>query len=242
MWLRGKGSLKKDKQQFGDWMRAELLRPVKKSVATISGRARSQAPWWRKAGSKEKISSTKSGLRAEAGAEQEATDGEVSSSFQEVNMEDVGPFKPVQERKEISKGGRAVTSSSNSGCTDYLAKSIQGLCVVSQDTREPSQGNMTPPTFSGLVDFNTSHAKGAHVKAHLGDSTNQLSPLSQPTSLKTFKKLACNYVPRNEGMSIESVLVKRSVLNSAKVQGVKRQRVLDARKQSKENIQVEIGS
>lgn len=228
--------MKKDEQQFGDWMRAELLRPVKKLVATISGRAWSQAPWWRKAGSKEKISSTNSGLRVEVGAEHEAADGEVSSSFQEVNMEDVGPFKPVQEREEISKGGRAVTSSSNSGCTDYLAKSIQGLCVVSQDTRELAQGNMTPPTFSGLVDFNTSHAKGAHVKALLGDSTNQLSPLSQPTSLKTLKKLARNNVPRNEGMSIESVLVKRSVLNSAKVQGVKRQRVLDAGKQSKENI------
>ena len=215
---------------------------MKKSVANISGHARSQAPWWRKAGSKDKISSTNSELRVEAGAEHEAADGEVSSSFQEVNMEDVDPFKPVQEKEEISKGGRAVTSSSNCGCTDYLAKSIQGLCVVSQDTRELSQGNMTPPTFSELVDFNTSHAKEAHVKAPLGDSTNQLSPLSQPTSLKTFKKLARNNVPRNEGMSIESVLVKRSVLNSTEVQGVKRQRVLDVGKQSKENIQVETGS
>ena len=92
------------------------------------------------------------------------------------------------------------------------------------------------------MDVNTSHAKGAHVKAPLGDSANQLSSLSQPTSLKTFKKLARNNVPRNEGMSIESVLVKRSVLNSTEVQGVKRQRVLDAGKQSKENIQVETGS
>ena len=223
-------------------MKAELLQPLKKSIAIISGRARSQAPWWRKPGSKDKTPSINSGHRAESGAEHEAAVGEVSSSFQEANMEDVGPFKPIQEREDVSKGGRAVTSSSNSGCTEFLAKSIQGLCVVSQDNRELSRGHMTPPTFSGLVDFNTSHAKGAHVKAPLGDSINQLSPLPQPHSLKTFKKLSRNSVPRNEGMSVESILVKRSVLNSAEVQGVKRQRVLDAGKQSKENIHVETGS
>ena len=157
-------------------------------------------------------------------------------------MEDAVPFKPVQEGEVVSKGGRAVTSSSNSGSTDCLAKSIQGLCVAKQDTRELSQGHMTPPTFSGLVGFNTSHAKGAHVKAPLGDSTNQLSPFSQSTSLKTFKKLAHNSVPCNEGMSNESILVKCSVLNSIEVQGVKRQQVLAEGKQSKENIQVETGS
>ena len=101
---------------------------------------------------------------------------------------------------------------------------------------------MTPPTFSGLVDFNNSHAKGAHVKAPLGDCTNQQSPLSQSASLKTFKKLARNIVPSNEGMSNESVLVKRSVLNPTEVQGGKRQRVLAEGKHSKENIQVETGS
>ena len=213
-----------------------MLRASKKSVAVISGRARSQAPWWRKPGSKEKISSTNSGHRAESSSEHEAVVGEVGSSFQEVVMEDAVPFKPVQEGEVVSKSFGAVTSNLNSGSTDCLSKSIQELCVANQDARELSQGHLTPPTFSGLVAFNNSHAKGAYVKAPLGDCTNQLSPLSQSTSLKTFKKLARNIVPSNEGMSNESVLVKRFVLNSAEVQGVKRQRVLAEGKNSKENI------
>ena len=220
-----------------------MLRASKESVAVISGRARSQAPWWRKPGSKEKTSSTNSGHRAESSSEHEAVVGEVDSSFQEVVMEDaVVPFKLVQEGEVVSKSCGAVTSNLNSGSTDCLAKSIQGLCVANQDARELSQGHLTPPTFSGLVDFNNSHAKGAHVKAPLGDCTNQLSPLSQSTSLKTFKKLARNIVPSNQGMSNESVLVKRSVLKPTEVQGGKRQRVLAEGKHSKENIQVETGS
>ena len=157
-------------------------------------------------------------------------------------MEDAIPFKPVQEGEVVSNSGRAVNSISNSGSTDFLAKSIQGLCVDKHDAREPTVGYMTPPTFSGLVDVTTSHAERAHVKVPLGDYTNQLSPLFQPTSLKTFKKLAHNIVPSNEVVSNISVLVKLSVSNSAEVQGVKRQWVLAEGKQSKENIQVETGS
>ena len=45
MWLRGKGTLKKDDQQYGEWMRAEQFRQTRKSVAVISGSARNQTPW-----------------------------------------------------------------------------------------------------------------------------------------------------------------------------------------------------
>nr|POE80459.1 hypothetical protein CFP56_25176 [Quercus suber] len=239
--LKSKGGLKKDEQQFGDWMRAEMIRSSRKSVVVISGRARSQVPWWRKPSSKEKTSATNSMHGSEAGLENETVVGDVVSSFQEVTMEDAVPFKPVQEEEEFSKSGRAVNSISNNGSSDCLTKSIQGLCVAKQDARDPSLGHTTPPTFNGLVDFNSSHAEEPHVKDPLGDSTNQLSPLSQSTSLKTFKKIARNIVPRKEGVSNESVLEKRSVMISAEVQGVKRQQVLAEGKESKENIQVETG-
>ena len=45
MWLRGKGTLKKDDQQYGEWMRAEQFRQTRKSVAVVSGSARNQTPW-----------------------------------------------------------------------------------------------------------------------------------------------------------------------------------------------------
>ncbi|KAL0015774.1 hypothetical protein SO802_002843 [Lithocarpus litseifolius] len=48
VWLRGKGNLKKEDQQYGEWMRAKQFRQSRKSVAVISGSSRSQAPWGRK--------------------------------------------------------------------------------------------------------------------------------------------------------------------------------------------------
>ena len=48
VWLRGKGSLRKEEQQYGEWLRAESLRGTRKTVVVVSGTSRSQAPWWRK--------------------------------------------------------------------------------------------------------------------------------------------------------------------------------------------------
>ena len=41
MWLRGKGTLKKEDQHYGEWMRAKLTRQTRKLVAVISGSSRS---------------------------------------------------------------------------------------------------------------------------------------------------------------------------------------------------------
>ena len=41
MWLRGKGSLKREDQQYGEWMQAEQVRQTQKSVVVISGSSHS---------------------------------------------------------------------------------------------------------------------------------------------------------------------------------------------------------
>ena len=41
MWLRGKGSLKREDQQYGEWMQAEQVRQTRKSVVVISGSSHS---------------------------------------------------------------------------------------------------------------------------------------------------------------------------------------------------------
>ena len=48
VWLRGRGKLSGDDQQYGEWLRAKLVRQSKKTVVVISGRKRNQPPWWRK--------------------------------------------------------------------------------------------------------------------------------------------------------------------------------------------------
>ena len=37
MWLSGKGNLKKEDQQYGDWRRVEQVRPFRKSVVVVAG-------------------------------------------------------------------------------------------------------------------------------------------------------------------------------------------------------------
>nr|POE70498.1 uncharacterized protein CFP56_22898 [Quercus suber] len=48
VWLCGKGKLRREDQQYGEWLRADPIRPSCKTVAVITGAARSRAPWWRK--------------------------------------------------------------------------------------------------------------------------------------------------------------------------------------------------
>lgn len=57
VWLKGKGMLRRDDQQYGDWLQAEPFWPSRKTVATISGRVRTQASWWRKSTSRDQSSS-----------------------------------------------------------------------------------------------------------------------------------------------------------------------------------------
>ena len=52
LWIRGKENMKKDDRQFGEWLRADTFRPTRKTVIVIQGSSHTQAPWWRKSGSK----------------------------------------------------------------------------------------------------------------------------------------------------------------------------------------------
>ena len=40
LWLRGKGSLRKEDQQFDEWLRADSVCGVRKSVTVIAGASR----------------------------------------------------------------------------------------------------------------------------------------------------------------------------------------------------------
>ena len=217
IWLKGKGSQKKDEQQFGDWMRAEPIRSSRKSIVVISGRARNNAPWWKKSGSKEKTPSTDIVNRQEPGSGQGAVFNKEPSSIQEVIMKDAVLSKPIKKGGKLSNIGRTVNSTSNSESTKLLAKSIQGLSVDKQDAKEPTLGHLAPPIYNGLVDANISHAEVAHIKPLLGDCTNQLRPVPQATPLRTFKKLSRNTIPNNEELSNESLLVKCFIAGAAKV-------------------------
>ena len=45
VWLRGKGRLKKEEQQYGNWLRADPVRYTRKTMEVISGSARGKPSW-----------------------------------------------------------------------------------------------------------------------------------------------------------------------------------------------------
>ena len=48
VWLRGRRKLRREDQQYGEWLRVELIRQGRKTVVVISGKAHQQPLWWKK--------------------------------------------------------------------------------------------------------------------------------------------------------------------------------------------------
>nr|POE78263.1 uncharacterized protein CFP56_51501 [Quercus suber] len=55
MWLHNKGRLRKEDQQYGEWLRANSVRATRKTVATIPGAAHSKVPWQKQSNVKTKV-------------------------------------------------------------------------------------------------------------------------------------------------------------------------------------------
>ena len=45
MWFQGKGSLKKNEQQYGEWLHANLVRQSRKTIVVVSGTSRDAKSW-----------------------------------------------------------------------------------------------------------------------------------------------------------------------------------------------------
>ena len=45
VWFRGKGSLKKDEQQYREWLRANPIRQSRKTIVVVSGTSRGAKSW-----------------------------------------------------------------------------------------------------------------------------------------------------------------------------------------------------
>ena len=109
VWLNGKGILRKEDQQFGEWLWVDSVRLAKKSVTVISGTSRSQALWWRKPGSK---------VHSSTGQSEEAPD----RSFGYENIVEVG--SPVTMAREIegmkfnNKEGPKVSKKNKASCAN----------------------------------------------------------------------------------------------------------------------------
>ena len=79
MWMCNKGRLCKEDQQYGEWLRVDLVRAIRKTMATIPGAARSKVPWQRQSNVHSKVShevGEKSNHSASASAHKESWEKE----------------------------------------------------------------------------------------------------------------------------------------------------------------------
>ena len=140
-----KGGLRKEDQQFGEWLRANSVRGVRKSVKVIASASHTQALWWRKPGSK--AASSQSQFE-EASSQSLKVVGWGKEVGKEIMMRNIGGLNLNLEESNadltpsVLKIGRQ-SFSGNKGC-DQVAST---LTTPLGDYSNRSQ-TLTPPKLS----------------------------------------------------------------------------------------------
>ena len=224
MWLKGKGNLKREDQQYGEWMRAEQVRQTRKSVAVISSNSRSQAPWGRKFTSSSgkgngQIAdnfSTSSGHGSKGGA----------ASTMKVDQHNIEKGGPKLCKEDYSKG-------KDQGHSD----GIQGhsVCYSSQIER-----GVVGLTLKEGNNGGNSFASGMKIRpGPLEDCTNHSVVKSIP--LRTWKKIA-RLSQQSDVDRQPSNLERRPEIDPDEVTLNKRQCMDFSYSHNKENFEVVAGS
>ena len=105
-------------------------------------------------------------------------------------MEDIVALNLAHKTDGGDKEAGVVIGNLDSGSTEMLARSIQGLREDKRVVDVSLLGHSASHNNSGLVDLTIDHASLGHLKTPLGECTNKISPLLPSYSLKIFKKLA----------------------------------------------------
>nr|POF26723.1 hypothetical protein CFP56_71386 [Quercus suber] len=175
------GNLKKEDQQYGEWLRAKQTRQTKKSVAVISGSARSQGPWGKKYQS---ASQSKSG---------HSNDNFLASSQggckgDSATVMDADQFMNAVVESKQPTDGNTCEKRQNVGDDNESHNEMNGR--VGEDYSSWIEKEVVGLT---LEEDNISHSSPAFVlqarPGSLFDCTNQGNVNPAPT--KKWKKLAC---------------------------------------------------
>ena len=184
--MRGKGFLRKEEQQYGEWLRAEPLRVTRKTVVVVLGTSRSQAPWWRKRDSKkgpskENVETSKEAQSSTHSAANMAMDHvEISKPMHGYgsNVDNVRGFG-VQSH-EVSQGLHANKP------TNRLEELVVGLNL--NDKLDGFVGETTGEGLKISVGLDSKVGKGD--MRPMQDCTNQITFSDSVGSIRKWKKLA----------------------------------------------------
>ena len=210
-------------------------------MAVIAGSSRTHAPWWRKLGGRGGHSTTSTTINEPLGTDSAPGVGSGSNELQEVVMVDLEPTFMNFGKSGVSKEARVGKNGFDSGSTEQLVHSIQGLSVEKEAIVVGPLGCEKSKNNLGLVEVTTSHATLGILQSPLRECTNREYPPPQQNSLKTFKKLVRNIKQNSEVVPLQSLVAKRPVVDIEDQQEFKKSRKLEDNSFDKENVQVVTG-
>ena len=224
IWLRGKGSLKREEQQYGEWLRADQVRQSRKSVAVIPGSSRSQAPWGRKFKSSSGSGNGHSADNFSASTEHGSKAGAVSSmNVEQQNIEKGGP---KVRREGCSKGKTQGHFDDTDGhSVSFSLRMERGVVGL---------------TLNGGKEVGNSSAGGLNIRlGTIEEGSNQCAVKSVP--LRTWKKIAC-LSQQSDVEKQPSSLERRPEIDLDEITLNKRQCMDFSYSHDRENIEVVSGS
>ena len=238
LWLRSKGNLKKEEQQYGDWLRAETVRSSRKTVVTVAGRATGKTPW-KKGPAMPSKSCSQPPTEAHRVANPSSLPGAISEHVM-VEAESMARGKemavsPILGNVPASNTNLCLNIDMVHSSLDCLRNNMQ----VFSELRSPNV-TATPNHNNTFCSKNDVFAFNA-TKGQLSDISNKLTSDSATASTRKWKKIERVGNGDNESVDMIEVEDRRPSLDIVDVKQPKRKCMGKKNGEDKENEQVVAG-
>ncbi|XP_050281590.1 uncharacterized protein LOC126722475 [Quercus robur] len=236
VWLRGRGKLRREDQQYGEWLRAEPIRQSRKTVAVIPGNALNQPPWWKKnqsSKSNETPAPRRDDVHHDAQSAMEAE--HYMDNFVAFKKGNTGVGSEHDEGQRCDAANGPCLKQTNPSHAVRLDEDVVGLSI--QENCIPSdrgRAECSPRKASLPLSSRTNPIP-------LQDCTNSVTNSNPQVSIRTWKKLARepgNPIPISSPMVID----RRPSIELVDMRGGKKLCLAECNNLEKENLKVVAGS
>ena len=239
VWLRGKGRLKKEEQQYGEWLRAEPVRRARKTVVVVSGKACGKPSWKKGPAMARKQPATKDLNNAGVlGSDLGREDAVEQAQPEAVLMEAEPSGEPAFYHATLNRNGDDV----NGELPEVLVNSMESLVGPGQPSvTKPMQKNLSNDVGGGHSEGLNDYFSFGAIQTPLADITNRLATQPLTSSKKKWTKLLREIGESNSSSDMETVESRRPDLETVDLTIRKKKKVCVVSKGGNENNQVVAG-
>ena len=233
MWLWGKRRLKKEEQQYREWLHTDLVRHTRKTVVVVSGSARGK-PSWKKGPARERKKPTTNDLISKgAHGSDLAKGGETENTQSKAVFMEAEPSSVLVSHYDNLHSN---DSSDIGGMSEVLEKSMKSLVGQGQPT-------YTFPMQKALCNkVGVGHSKGLNgffsfgaTQTPLADKTNRVATRPLKSSKKKWTKLLREVGESDSSLDMETSERRQPELETVDLTIRKKKRVSAVSKGGKEN-------